>query len=288
MKNFIVELDNFEPFTMSNNGFTQHCFACDTKYSIIPYYMNGNLDTGIHSFYGTCSKCGCKGIYSSKKQFRAVYDYVYKTRTNIKEEDKMDSVKKNYNSDVYQGSLTIGRRNKKLLEQIKYVSGSLNIHEKITELPKNLEVASNLTIQTVCPDLELKNLKIKGYIKFVACDIKNIHPSAQAKEYRIENMWNNSVLTFTSVYEIYEAFPHLVPDEFQDEYGFEHITIKDRMRIAPIVLGSIDSHTAQKCMKAKYIVVYSAEKQVLDIMKGNDYGNELYSEIFDVLPDIEY
>lgn len=282
MDNFIVELKGFEPFTMDSSDFRKDCIVCKDKATVIPYYLKGNLNTNQHMFIGKCSKCGEKIAYSSLKQFLAVCDYLYKTRSNIKG-GTMELL--NYN-----GSLTIGRKNKKLLKEIKSVSGSLTIREKINKLPDGLEVGNKLIIEKVCSDLVLKNLKVNSYIQFFFCTINKIYPSAQAKEYRVENLWNNTVLIFNNVYEIYEAFPHLVPDEeeLQSKYGFDHIKPKDGAKIVPVVLGSITPKDAQKITKAKYIVVYSAEKQVLYIIKGNDYGNELYSEIFDVLPDIEY
>lgn len=282
MGTFIVELDGFAPFTMDNSGFREDCLTCKSKDTVALYYLQGNLDTKHHIFLGKCSKCGKRLVSSSKKVFQAVCDYLYRTRSNIKG-GTMELL--NYN-----GSLTIGRKNKKLLKEIKSVSGSLTIREKINKLPDGLEVGNKLIIEKVCSDLVLKNLKVNSYIQFFFCTINKIYPSAQAKEYRVENLWNNTVLTFNNVYEIYEAFPHLVPDEkeLQNKYGFDHIKPKDGAKIVPVVLGNITPKDAQKITKAKYIVVYSTEKQVLDIMKGNDYGNELYSEIFDVLPDIEY
>ena len=199
----------------------------------------------------------------------------------------LPGIKKFYQSSAYHGSLTIGRKNKKLLKDIKFVSGSLTIQEEINELPEGLEVGNKLIINKVCSELDLKNLKVNNYIQFFFFSINKIYPTALAKEYRVENMWTE--LTFNSVYEIYEAFPHLVPDEeeLQSKYGFNHIKPKDGAKIIPVVLGSITPEDVQKIITAKYVVVYSAEKQLIDIMKGNAYGNELYSEILDVLPDLE-
>jgi len=200
---------------------------------------------------------------------------------------KLFDTEKYAQSSVYRGSLTIGRRNKKLLEGIKFVSGSLIIREEINKLPDGLEVGNKLIIDKVCSKLVLKNLKVNNYIEFFFFSINKIYPTVQVKEYRIENM--RTVLTFNNVYEIYEAFPHLVPDEeeLQSKYGFNHIKPKDGAKYIPVVLGSITPEDAQKITKAKYIVVYSAGKQILDIIKGNDYGDELYSEILDLLPDLE-
>ena len=191
------------------------------------------------------------------------------------------------NSLVHNGNLTIMRKADYIPEKLEYITGNLIIQRTIDFIPQNLKVGGRLGIKASCPNLDLRNINVKENISFIYDCVHKIYPSVIAGDYYIEYI-PPICFGFNSVYEIYESFPHLVPDEFQNEYGFEHITIKDGMRIAPIVLGSIDSNVARKCMNAKYIVVYSAEKQVLEIMRGDDYSNELYSEIFDVLPDLEY
>ncbi|MBO6087715.1 hypothetical protein J6P92_05140 [bacterium] len=84
MDRFIVELKGFEPFTMNNSGFRKDCIVCKDKVKVTPYYLSGNLNTNQHMFIGKCSKCGEKIVYSSRKQFQAVCDYLYKTRSNVK------------------------------------------------------------------------------------------------------------------------------------------------------------------------------------------------------------
>lgn len=200
---------------------------------------------------------------------------------------RLPGIKKEYNSSVYNGSLFVGHKNKKLLKHIKFIAGCLDVHVKIDELPDDLEVASNLNFKTTCPNLNLKNLKVYGYIKFVANGINKIYPSVQAEEYYVENIWYDTIFTFNNVYDIYEAFPHLVPDEFQNEYGFEHIQVKAGQEFVPVVLGNINPKDIPIITRAKYVVVYSAEKQILDVMRGDDYCDKLYSEIFNALPDFE-
>ena len=50
------------------------------------------------------------------------------------------------NSAIHYGKLTIRRKNKHLLDNLKYVSRRVNICGKIEQLPYNLEIASNLNI----------------------------------------------------------------------------------------------------------------------------------------------
>ena len=84
MNTFIVELDGFEPFIMDNSIFREDCLTCKCKDSVAPYYLHGNINTKNHVFDATCSKCGGLVVYTKKKQFKAVCDYLYRTRSNIK------------------------------------------------------------------------------------------------------------------------------------------------------------------------------------------------------------
>lgn len=189
------------------------------------------------------------------------------------------------NSTIHYGKLTIRRKNKHLLDNLKYVSRRVNICGEIEQLPYNLEIASNLNIVAYCTNLDLKDINVHGYIRFDSNRIHKIYPSAKAKEYHIECY--HGIRVFHSVYEIYEAFPHLVPDEFQNEYGLDHITIKDGQDIVPVVLGSINQKDIPNIIKAKYIVIYSAENQLQKVVTNDIDSKDFYNELYELLPDVE-
>lgn len=191
------------------------------------------------------------------------------------------------NSTIHYGKLTIRRKNKHLLDNLKYVSRRVNICGEIEQLPYNLEIASNLYIEAYCKNLDLKNINVHGHIRFCCNRIRKIYPSAKAHEYYIECRYGIPLLKFDSVYEIYETFPHLVPDEFQNEYGFDHITIKDGQKIVPVVLGSIKPKDIPSIIKAKYIVIHSAEKQLQKVITDDANNKGFYNELYGLLPDME-
>ena len=159
--------------------------------------------------------------------------------------------------------------------------------EKIEQLPYNLEIASNLNIVAYRKNLDLKNINVHGHIRFCCDRIRKIYPSAKAHEYYIECRYGIPLLNFDSVYEIYEAFPHLVPDEFQNEYGFEHITIKDGQEIVPVVLGSINKKDVPNIIKAKYVVVYSEEKRLHKLVANDAINKDFYNKLYDLLSDLD-
>ena len=192
------------------------------------------------------------------------------------------------NSTIHNEKLTIRRKNKHLLNNLKYVSRRVNITTEIDKLPDNLEIGSYLNIVSCCPYLDLKNLKVHNYIIFSANDIHKIYPTVEAKDYYV-SIGRGQMLRFKNVYEIYDVLPHLVPDEseFQSKYGFDHIQLKDGAKYVPVVLGSINSKDMPILFKSKLILVYSADKKFLDLIGGDEYKHELYYKIYDELPDME-
>lgn len=192
------------------------------------------------------------------------------------------------NSAIHYGKLTIRRKNKHLLDNLKYVTRRLNIATEIDKLPDNLEITSYLSIMYYCPNLDLKNLKVHSYIEFLANGIHKIYPSAEAKDYYV-SVGRGQMLRFKNVYEIYAVLPHLVPDkdEFQSKYGFDNIKLKDGAKYVPVVLGSINQKDIPILLNAKLILVYSADKKFLDLIGGDEYKHELYYKIYDELPDME-
>ncbi|MBO6087717.1 hypothetical protein J6P92_05150 [bacterium] len=165
-----------------------------------------------------------------------------------------------------------------------------NIFFGIGEKTRKLKVqisepakVNSIDFQTINLYCTLKNLTVNNSIDCRHLKgLEKIYPTAKAEQYFISDseFSSDSEWEFNSVYEIYEAFPHLVPDdkELQSKYGFDVIKPEEvKGKISPIIFD-------KPKFDAEYVAVYSKDKKLLKIISQEDGA---YDSFLNFLPDLD-